>query len=96
METLKKRALFWDVDFKTIDTKRHKRFVIERILARGDVEDFHFAERLYGSDALRETLLKAKTIDQKSLSFWCFYFNIDKRQCIEKPSLLKRSAFWKK
>ena len=96
METLQKQALFWDVDQKDIDPQKNKRFIIERILARGDIDDFHFAEKLYGSDVLKETLLKAKTVDRKSLSFWCFYFNIDKQQCIEKPSLLKRAAFWKK
>lgn len=96
METLQKRTLFWDVDRESIDPERNKRFIIERILARGDVDDFRFAESTYGDDAIRETLLKAKTIDRKSLSFWCFYFNIDKQRCIEKPSLLKRAAFWKK
>jgi len=96
METLQKRTLFWDVDQKNIDPKRNKRFIIERILARGDVDDFRFAQGVYGDDSIKETLLKAKTIDRKSLSFWCFYFNIDKQQCIRKPSLLKRAAFWKK
>lgn len=96
METLQKTALFWDIDRGNIDLERNKRFIIERILARGDVDDFLFAEKTYGSDAIRETLLKAKTLDRKSLSFWCFYFNIDKQRCIGKPSLLKRAAFWKK
>lgn len=96
METLQKRSLFWDVDFKTMDLEQNKRFIIERILTRGDVEDFHWAQKKYGDKDLKETLLKAKTLDRKSLSFWCFYFNIDKKQCTEKPSLLKRTAFWKK
>lgn len=96
METLQKRSLFWDVDFKTMDLEQHKRFIIERILARGDVDDFRFAQEKYGDAALKEALLKAKTMDRKSLSFWCLYFNIDKQQCTEKPSLLKRAAFWKK
>lgn len=96
METLQKQALFWDVDLKAMDLEQHKRFIIERILARGDVDDFRFAQKTYGNDALKETLLKAKTLDPLSLNFWCFYFNIDKQQCIRKPSLLKRAAFWKK
>lgn len=96
MDTLQKTALFWDIDRQSLDVEQHKRFIIERILARGDTDDFLFAERTYGSDAIRETLLKAKTLDRKSLSFWCFYFNIDKRRCTEKLSLLKRAAFWKK
>ena len=96
METLQKRDLFWDVDYGSIDPERNKRFIVERILARGDVDDFRFAQGLYGDDALKQVLLNAKTLDHKSLSFWCFYFNIDKQRCIQKPSLLKRAAFWKK
>ena len=96
METLEKRALFWDVDPKTIDPDENGRFVMERILARGDVDDIRWAQKFYGDGALKETLLKAKTIDPKSLSFWCFYFNLDRALCIQKPSLLKRAAFWKK
>ena len=96
METLQKRVLFWDVDQENIDPQRDKYFIIERILARGAVDDVRWAQGMYGDSVLKETLLKAKTVDQKSLSFWCFYFNIDKQQCIEKPSLLKRAAFWKK
>ncbi len=96
METLQKRSLFWDIDPKTIDLEQHKRFIMERILARGDVEDIHWAQKLYGNGPLKETLLKAKTIDPKSLSFWCHYFNLDRELCIRKPSLLKRAAFWKR
>ncbi|MDP3957510.1 MAG: hypothetical protein Q8Q10_03355 [bacterium] len=96
METPQKRALFWDIDLEAMDLKQHKYFIIERILARGDADDFRWAEKAYGNGVLKETLLQAKTLDKKSLSFWCFYFNIDKQQCIQKPLLLKRSAFWKK
>lgn len=96
METLQKRSLFWDVDPKMMNPERHRRFIVERILVRGDVEDVRWAQKFYGSDALKEILLEAKTIDPKSLSFWCSYFNLDTQRCIRKPSLLKRAAFWKK
>lgn len=96
METLEKQTLFWDVDRASIDPEHNKRFIIERILSRGDIDDIRWAHEFYGDDILREVLLKTKTLDRKSLSFWCFYFDIDKRQCIQKPSLLKRAAFWKK
>lgn len=96
MKTLQKRTLFWDIDPSSIDSKQNQRFIIERILARGDVDDVRWAKSFYGDEAVRVALLSAKTLDSKSLSFWCSYFNIDKQQCIQKPSLLKRAAFWKK
>jgi len=96
METLQKRSLFWDVDPKTINPQEHKRFIMERVLARGDVDDIRWAQEFYGNEDLKETLLVAKTIDPKSLSFWFQYFNLDRALCTEKPSLLKRAAFWRK
>lgn len=96
METLQKKSLFWDVDTQIMDKEQNKRFIVERILARGDVDDFRFALETYGQDMLKKIFLKARTLDRKSLAFWCAYFNIDKKQCTEKPSLLKQVAFWKK
>ena len=94
METLRKKALFWDIDLDLLDSERHKSFIIERILGRGDVDDVRFARERYGDDVLKKTFLKSKTLDRKSLTFWCSYFNLDISQCISKPSLLKRVAFW--
>lgn len=96
MDTLQKQYLFWDVDRGNLDPKRHRKFIIERILARGDVDDVRFAKKEYGEDAIKETLLQSRSLDAKSLFFWCLYFNINAQQCIKKPSLLKRAAFWKK
>jgi hypothetical protein len=94
METLAKQALFWDIDKETLDPKVHQEFVIERILARGDIDDFHWAKQFYGIDALKNTFLHAKTLDSKSAVFWAYYFSED--ICTSKPSLLKRAAFWKR
>lgn len=94
METLRKKALFWDIDLDALDPERNKRFIIERILARGDVDDVRWAKSHYGDEDLKETLIASKSLDRKSLSFWCSYFNFDASICISKPSLLKRAAFW--
>ena len=47
MATLEKVNLFWDIDPKTLDTERHRRFIIGRILARGDLDDFAWAKTMY-------------------------------------------------
>lgn len=94
METLQKKALFWDIDLDSLDPERNKRFIIERVLGRGDVDDVRWVRARYGDDALKETVLASKTLDKKSLSFWCSYFDFDTSSCTPKPSLLKRAAFW--
>lgn len=97
MQTLSKQILFWDVDREAMDPEKHKRFIIERVLARGDTDDFRWAKDRYGLDALKEVLINAKTLDAKSLSFWTAYFSLSPDSlCTPKPSLLKRAAFWRR
>lgn len=97
MQTLSKQILFWDVDRGAMDPEKHKRFIIERVLAYGDTDDFQWAKSRYGSDALKEVLMNAKTLDAKSLSFWTAYFSLSPNDvCISKPSFLKRAAFWRR
>jgi hypothetical protein len=96
METLHKVSLFWDVDTDTLDPQTHRKFIIERILARGDLDDFAWARGFYGSEALKKTLMESRSLDPKSLSFWCLYFSLPTDVCTPKPSLLRQNAFWKR
>ncbi len=91
MKTLQKTSLFWDT--KDIDARKNERFVIGRILAFGDESDFKWALDFYGVKKLKENLLKIRSLDKKSLSFWCQYFKISPSLCIQNQSVQKQSAF---
>jgi hypothetical protein len=91
METLKKKTLFWDVS--SLDPDANKRFIIDRILQLGNLDDLKWAFGYYGKDELKRTLIKSRSIDAKSLSFWCQYFKIDKNQCLKMQSTKKQGAF---
>ncbi|MEI8103731.1 MAG: hypothetical protein WCG84_02375 [Candidatus Moraniibacteriota bacterium] len=93
---LSKISLFWDVDRATLDVEQHQKFIIERILSRGDVADFMWAREQYGVAALKDSFLQARTLNPKAVSFWSNYFHIDPSLCTQKPSLLKRDAFWQR
>lgn len=94
MQTLTKKSLFWDV--AKVDPRKNEKFIIERILNYGDEEDFHWARKAYGDKRVKETLLKSKALDNKSLSFWCQYFNLDQNKCLNNQSAKKPSWFWKR
>lgn len=94
METLKKKALFWDV--VEINPEKNRNFIIERILNFGDKEDFVWAMNFYGEKAVKERVLKSKNLDKKSCFFWCQYFNLRQRECLKRQSVQKQSWFWKK
>jgi hypothetical protein len=93
---LSKISLFWDVDRATLDARQHQKFIIERILGRGDVEDFAWARKQYGIEALKQVFLVARTLNPKSISFWSHYFHIDPTLCSHMPAITKQSAFWQR
>ncbi len=94
MKTLVKRSLFWDI--AEIDPEKNKKFIIERILEFGDEYDFCWAIKVYGSDEIRKNLLQNKSLDRKSLFFWCQYFNLSQSKCLKNQSVKKQSWFWKR
>jgi hypothetical protein len=96
MHTLEKVNLFWDVDRTTLDITTHQHFIIERILERGDIDDFHFAKDTYGVEALKEVVLTARSLDRRSLYFWQNYFSLPSSACTPTSSLKTHSAFWTK
>lgn len=97
METLKKMNLFWDIDQNELDPDKHGIFIVKRILEKGDVDDIGWAMKLYGREFVADVFQKnIGKFDFKSNNFWCFYFNINKSQCIRKQSMKKQSPFWQR
>ncbi len=83
-----KKHLFWDVNLEAIDLQAHKQFVIERILARGQQEDWAEMKRCYTSSEIREAAILSRNIDEKSRNFAAFLYDISPeefKQCNSIP-----------
>jgi len=91
MKTLNKKTLFWDAE--NLDPQINQKFIIERILDIGDLDDFKWAVGYYGLETVKKWVLESRKLNRKSLSFWCQFFNLDKSRCV-KLSLRKPNAFW--
>lgn len=63
-------ALFWDVDPKTIDPKRHARYIIERILDFGNDREVRWLARKYSSGLIKDVVKKSRVLDPKSRALW--------------------------
>ena len=89
--------LFWDCDPKSVDPEKHCRFIIGRVLSRGRMDDWNKLRELYGHDRLKSEVVQLRSLDPKSLSFCCAYFELNKEdfRCYSKtPSLSpKPSSF---
>ena len=64
-----KRRLFWDVDLETIDENTHRRFVIERVLQRGGIEDLRLTIGHYGMALFAAEARQIRSLDPVTLAF---------------------------
>ena len=61
---------FWNVDLKQLDTERNQRFVIERILEKGDDEAVRWLRAQYPEGALRGVVSESRRLSPKSRNYW--------------------------
>ena len=69
-----RQSLFWDVDPRTINPKRHAKYIIERILDFGYTEEVKWLVHYYTPVLIRETLHRSRVIQAKSKSLWQLLF----------------------
>ncbi len=63
-------ALFWDIDKASLNFKKHRQFVIERVLKFGDSLDWQAIRQLYGLAAIKKVAQTSRDLDDKSRNFW--------------------------
>ena len=74
------RALFWDIDPMKLDVGKHSRFIIERVLKKGGLDDWYTLKKIYTLSIIRDESFNIRTLDKKTLSFLSNYFGVDKKQ----------------
>ncbi|WP_420828892.1 DUF6922 domain-containing protein [Desulfobulbus rhabdoformis] len=72
-------ALFWDIQCSSLDIEGHSRFIIERVVSRGVLADWHLLKKLYGKEKIREEVVRMRSLDRKTVSFLSVYFGIAKK-----------------
>ena len=65
-----RRSLFWDVDTKTIDPKKHARYIIERILDFGTDEEVRWMTHSYTPRIIRDVVHRSRALHDKSKALW--------------------------
>ena len=69
-------SLFWDTDARHIDIECNARFIIERVITRGTLEDWKRLLSFYGNDRVRKEVVMIRTLDPKSLCYLSVFFNL--------------------
>ena len=83
------KPLVWDASIESVDLKKHKRWLISRIMVFGMPEHVRWMLKNFNEEDIKETVMKSKTLDVKTANFWSIHFNIDKSKvlCLNKPSV---------
>lgn len=70
-----RQALFWDTDPKKLDTTKHAKYIIERIMDFGNDEEVRWMRRFYPKELLAEVLRKSKDLGQSTRTLWTLLIN---------------------
>lgn len=63
-------SLFWDVDPKTVDPKKHARYVIERILEFGRDNEVRWLWQAYSTKLIYDVVKKSRVIRPQTKVLW--------------------------
>jgi len=74
------KVILWDVDIEKLDIKRHKKFIIERIIKYGNEKDVGWMLKTYSLKEIGEVVKKSKNIDRKSANYWALRLNIPREE----------------
>lgn len=70
-----RQSLFWDTDPKTIDPKKHARYIIERILDFGMDDEVRWMARNYSAKRIKDVLNEPRSpIHEKSKALWSLIY----------------------
>lgn len=73
------KALFWDVQIDSLNIETHTRFIIERVVSRGNIADWELLKKIYGKERIKHEVLRIRSLDKKTASFLSVYFDIQKK-----------------
>ena len=74
------RGIFWDTNYDTIDWDKKARYVIGRVVTRGNWSDWLAIVKSDGIARIQAEMLQERYLDKKALNFLSNLFNIPKTQ----------------
>ena len=89
------KRLFWDWNFSKIDWEKHYLAVIDRIIERGDKEDWNELVRYYGKPKVIQALKsEIKYLPDYIIDDVCGYFDLQKEAIACYAHKQSRKGHW--
>lgn len=72
--------LFWDIELDSLDFEENARFIIQRVIERGNLNEWKTIKQYYGVSKIKKEILLMRNLEEKTLSFFAAYFNLNKAE----------------
>ncbi|MBI4648633.1 MAG: hypothetical protein HY738_19120 [Bacteroidia bacterium] len=73
------KSLFWEFDFKKLDPDKNRRLFMERIITRGNLEQFIAMMKYYDEEIIKNEVVKLRGLRKINANFLHIIFNIPKK-----------------
>ncbi len=74
------KHLFWDIDDDTLQLKKHRKYIIARVLEYGNEEAIGWLKSLYADKEIKEVIKFERRLSRRSATFWAHIFHIPHNQ----------------
>ena len=90
------KNIFWDIDFKNLDTKSHSVYIIGRILEYGDREAVIWMMKNFKKSQIKKVLSGEKGFSPKSANYWASILDVSKNKilCLKKSYQKMQKSHW--
>ena len=87
---------FWDVNPQKINPAIKPRFVIQRLLDKGDAEAVKWVRKNFSKQDITETFYTMRDFRTKIGRFWLIILNLSQEKvlCLQTPYLTMRRMHW--
>lgn len=74
------KSYFWDVNFKELDIKKHKQYIISRLYCYGDLKAIKWLKNTYTLDEIKDVTKKSKNLKPIVANYLRQQFNLRKEE----------------
>ena len=93
----KDKSLFWDVDPKNLDNKKHADFIIARVLEEGSDEAVAWLLDSYSTSEIERVVCNSRRLSPQTANFWRYRLDIKKPiLCLSKSFIQRQNKLWRK
>ena len=83
----------WDIDLKSLDLNKHKRYVIERVIQFGWPEQVRWLCKRYTGKEIAAVVRVSKNISRKTAAYWSLHLKIPRGKVLCLNRRLQNECF---